>query len=91
MESSNKHIFITGATGLVGSYLARLLLKKGYRVRGLKRAKSKMGGIAILKEREKIGFCHFQMFAHPLQRVPDKLPTTYTVISSIHWGKSRAS
>ncbi len=42
MTDSNKQIFITGATGLVGSYLARLLLKKGYRVRALKRAKSKM-------------------------------------------------
>jgi len=42
MTNSDKQIFITGATGLVGSYLARLLLKKGYRVRALKRAKSKM-------------------------------------------------
>ncbi len=42
MSNSDNFIFITGATGLVGSYLARLLLKKGYRVRALKRAKSKM-------------------------------------------------
>ena len=41
MTKSNKQIFITGATGLVGSYLARLLLKKGYRVRALKRQNSK--------------------------------------------------
>jgi len=42
MTNSNNHIFITGATGLVGSYLARLLLKKGYRVRALKRERSKL-------------------------------------------------
>ncbi len=42
MTNSNNHIFITGATGLVGSYLARLLLKKGYRVRALKRENSEM-------------------------------------------------
>ena len=35
------NILITGATGLVGSYLARLLLKEGYtRVFGLKRTSS---------------------------------------------------
>ena len=42
MKNSDNHIFITGATGLVGSYLTRLLLKKGYRVRALKRERSKL-------------------------------------------------
>ena len=51
MTNSNKQIFITGATGLVGSYLARLLLKKGYRVRALKRVNSKMDLIGPEAER----------------------------------------
>ncbi len=52
MTKSNKQIFITGATGLVGSYLARLLLKKGYQVRALKRAKSKLDLIGADAEKQ---------------------------------------
>jgi len=51
MTNSNNLIFITGATGLVGSYLARLLLKKGYRVRALKRATSKLDLLGADAER----------------------------------------
>ena len=36
----DKKILVTGATGFVGSYLVRLLLQKGYIVRGLKRPTS---------------------------------------------------
>lgn len=42
MKNNEPLVLITGATGFVGSYLSRLLLKKGYRVRSLKRADSKM-------------------------------------------------
>ena len=39
-------IFVTGATGFVGSYLCRLLISKGYKVRALKREKSRMDLLA---------------------------------------------
>ena len=35
-------IFITGATGLLGSFICRDLLKKGYKVRAIKRESSRM-------------------------------------------------
>lgn len=35
-------VFLTGATGFIGSYLARLLLRKGYEVRALRRATSQL-------------------------------------------------
>ena len=40
MDKKNKIAFITGITGQDGSYLAELLLKKGYEVHGLKRRSS---------------------------------------------------
>jgi dihydroflavonol-4-reductase len=36
----DKKILVTGATGFVGAYLVRLLLQKGYKIRGLKRPSS---------------------------------------------------
>jgi nucleoside-diphosphate-sugar epimerase len=38
----NSLVLVTGATGFVGSYLIRLLLQKGYKVRGLRRTSSSM-------------------------------------------------
>lgn len=38
--NDEKLILVTGATGFVGAYLVRLLLRKGYKVRGLKRPSS---------------------------------------------------
>ncbi len=40
MDKKNKVAFITGITGQDGSYLAELLLEKGYEVHGLKRRSS---------------------------------------------------
>ena len=40
MNKKNKVAFITGITGQDGSYLAELLLEKGYEVHGLKRRSS---------------------------------------------------
>jgi nucleoside-diphosphate-sugar epimerase len=37
-----KLILVTGATGFVGAYVVKLLLQKGYRVRGLRRPDSSM-------------------------------------------------
>ena len=53
MSSDKQHtVFMTGATGLVGSYLARLLVKKGYYVRALAR---KGADLSLLSEaREKV-------------------------------------
>lgn len=38
----NTRVLVTGATGFVGAYLIRHLLEKGYAVRGLRRASSRM-------------------------------------------------
>ncbi|MEQ1744636.1 MAG: SDR family NAD(P)-dependent oxidoreductase [Saprospiraceae bacterium] len=39
--TSESKILLTGATGFIGAYVLRLLLKKGYRVRALRRADSR--------------------------------------------------
>jgi len=41
MNSLNKHILLTGGTGLIGSHLTEQLLKKGYRVGHLSRSAGK--------------------------------------------------
>jgi len=48
---NNKGVFVTGGTGLVGSYLLRLLLQRGYRVRALRRATSTMELVADIEDR----------------------------------------
>ncbi|MFN0016131.1 MAG: SDR family NAD(P)-dependent oxidoreductase [Saprospiraceae bacterium] len=40
--TSNSKILLTGATGFIGAYMLRLLLNKGYRVRALRRADSRI-------------------------------------------------
>jgi nucleoside-diphosphate-sugar epimerase len=42
----NVIVLVTGATGVIGSYLIRLLLKKGWKVRGLRRKNSQMALVA---------------------------------------------
>lgn len=39
-------LLVTGGTGFLGSYLIRLLIQKGYRVRALRRQKSPMDLVA---------------------------------------------
>ena len=45
--SKNKKALITGITGQDGSYLARLLISKGYQVHGLKRRSSSFNTLRI--------------------------------------------
>ena len=47
MDKENKVAFITGITGQDGSYLAELLLEKGYEVHGLKRRSSSFNSSRI--------------------------------------------
>ena len=49
METSNKPILVTGATGYIASHLIKLLLEKGYKVRGT---------IRSLKNRDKHAFLY---------------------------------
>lgn len=44
-------IFITGGTGFLGSYILRMLVKKGYEVRALKRATSRMDLVADVADK----------------------------------------
>ena len=41
-DPNNSLVLVTGGTGFLGSYLVRLLVKNGYRVRALRRASSPM-------------------------------------------------
>ena len=47
---SNKKALITGVTGQIGSYLAELLIEKGYEVYGLVRKKLDEAGMKVHKE-----------------------------------------
>jgi GDP-D-mannose dehydratase len=52
MEYLSKPVLITGATGFVGAYLTRLLVKKGYtNVVCMKRASSPMDLVAEVADR----------------------------------------
>ena len=43
-------IFVTGATGLIGSFISRRLISDGYQVRALRRSHSSMALVADIKE-----------------------------------------
>lgn len=60
--ANDKHAFITGITGQDGSYLAELLLEKGYEVAGLVRrnAIGDMGNINHIKDQVKIYYGDLQ-------------------------------
>ena len=47
-EQPRKTALITGITGQDGSYLAELLLEKGYEVHGIKRRASSFNTIALI-------------------------------------------
>ena len=52
MNNQSKRILITGATGFVGSYLTRLLVKKGYKnIVCLKRPTSRMDLVAEVQDK----------------------------------------
>jgi dihydroflavonol-4-reductase len=54
MENLEKPILITGATGFVGSYLTRFLVKKGYRnLVCMRRASSHLDLVADVADRVK--------------------------------------
>ncbi len=44
-----KRIFLTGATGFLGSYVARLLIQKGYQVVAIRRSKSRLELLSSVK------------------------------------------
>lgn len=44
-------VFVTGATGFLGSYVSRLLILKGFEVWGMKRASSTMELVSDIKDR----------------------------------------
>jgi len=60
-ESSMKHALITGVTGQDGSYLAELLLEKGYKVYGLMRRKSVVDYGNVDHIKDKIEFIYADM------------------------------
>ena len=57
----SKHALITGITGQDGSYLAELLLEKGYEVYGLMRRKSVVDYGNVDHIKEKIHFIYADM------------------------------
>ena len=60
--SNRKHALITGITGQDGSYLAELLLEKGYAVHGIKRRASSFNTTRI---------DHLYQDPHELNPAPD--------------------
>jgi nucleoside-diphosphate-sugar epimerase len=51
MTKDNALVLVTGGTGFIGSYLIRLLIKNGYRVRALRRAGSPMDLVQEVADR----------------------------------------
>lgn len=49
--SDQKLFLVTGGTGFIGSYLLRLLLQRGYRVRAIRRSSSRMDLVSDLTDR----------------------------------------
>ena len=75
----NSHVFVTGATGFVGSYVLRLLLHKGYtRISALKRATSRMGLVEDIQNQ--IEWLEADLFDYDL--LQDHLQTVDCVIHS---------
>ena len=56
-----KHALITGITGQDGSYLAELLLEKGYEVYGIMRRKSRLDYGNVEHIKDKIHFIYADM------------------------------
>lgn len=49
-DMNNKRVLVTGGTGLVGAYLLRYLLQKGYAVRALRRTTSNMALVRAIQD-----------------------------------------
>ncbi len=47
----SKKVFVTGATGLLGSHLCRSLIRKGYKIRASKRKNSKMDLVDDIRDK----------------------------------------
>lgn len=74
---SDSHIFVTGATGFVGSYVVRLLLKKGYKqISALRRTSSRMAMVSDIQDQ--VTWVEADLFDYDIIR--DHLRTVDSVI-----------
>ena len=73
-EPKDIRVLVVGATGYIGKFVVKELIKRGYNVVAFAREKSGVGGKAGMEDTKQVGCTHSSTFPHRLASV-----TTFTV------------